>query len=427
MADKTLFVKIKSIFSPAQSRANITSGEDLETSLGKISKWFSDIGSAAFKDVPSSGNAGNSEVVLGNDSRLSDDRTPTAHNQPSSTITAMTGYTKPQSTSAIAATDTLNEAIGKLEKGLDGAGGGLQPGNVDVSTNSVTLTSSSPTATVTLSNATGAVSILCSAENFEATLSGNTITINRTGKYDEEGFVLVTVASDSTHSSNIIAISVHNRGIILCTWSGGSNEAVASMIQAAHNGDINLKNYWSVGDERTVNGITYTLKEGISYRDTSDTTKTSAFKVIFNLGSNNSIAFDNHEESLYVSGRYKTYYVRYTPAPDNSYLNNRRLWFLVKNSSISSSAHYTSIDETVNTWYGNASDIAQYSTRDEPYINGFDGSQDPANVGAWVSTDKYEPAYVNTINRYGTTSTARGTSADPSVVSNIGIIGYFLI
>lgn len=124
MADKTLLVKIKSIFSPAQSRANITSGEDLETSLGKISKWFSDTGSAAFKDVPSSGNAGNSEVVLGNDSRLSDDRTPTAHNQAANTITAMTGYTKPASTSAIAATDTLNQAIGKLEKGLEDAGGG---------------------------------------------------------------------------------------------------------------------------------------------------------------------------------------------------------------------------------------------------------------------------------------------------------------
>lgn len=49
-------------------------------------------------------------------------KAPINHNQPSSTITSMTGYSKPQSTSAIAATDTLNEAIGKLEKGLDGAG-----------------------------------------------------------------------------------------------------------------------------------------------------------------------------------------------------------------------------------------------------------------------------------------------------------------
>lgn len=47
---------------------------------------------------------------------------PTAHNQASNTINAMTGYSKPSSTSAISASDTLNSAIGKLEKALDGKG-----------------------------------------------------------------------------------------------------------------------------------------------------------------------------------------------------------------------------------------------------------------------------------------------------------------
>ena len=45
--------------------------------------------------------------------------TPSAHNQASNTITAMTGYAKPSTAGAIVATDTLNGAIGKLEKGLD--------------------------------------------------------------------------------------------------------------------------------------------------------------------------------------------------------------------------------------------------------------------------------------------------------------------
>lgn len=56
------------------------------------------------------------------DARLSDARTPLAHSQASNTINVMTGYSKPSSTSAIAATDTLNAAIGKLEKALDGKG-----------------------------------------------------------------------------------------------------------------------------------------------------------------------------------------------------------------------------------------------------------------------------------------------------------------
>ena len=44
-----------------------------------------------------------------------------SHNQASNTINVMTGYSKPNSTSAIAASDTLNQAIGKLEKAIDDA------------------------------------------------------------------------------------------------------------------------------------------------------------------------------------------------------------------------------------------------------------------------------------------------------------------
>lgn len=46
--------------------------------------------------------------------------TPAAHNQASNTITAMTGYAKASTAGAISATDSLNTAVGKLEKGLDG-------------------------------------------------------------------------------------------------------------------------------------------------------------------------------------------------------------------------------------------------------------------------------------------------------------------
>ena len=48
------------------------------------------IGTAAAKNVPTSGNASASQVVMGNDTRLTDARTPTSHNQAASTITAGT-------------------------------------------------------------------------------------------------------------------------------------------------------------------------------------------------------------------------------------------------------------------------------------------------------------------------------------------------
>ena len=59
------------------------------------------------------------DYVKTTDSRLTDARTPIAHNQASNTINAMTGYSKPSSTSAITTSDSLNTAIGKLEKALD--------------------------------------------------------------------------------------------------------------------------------------------------------------------------------------------------------------------------------------------------------------------------------------------------------------------
>jgi hypothetical protein len=46
-----------------------------------------DDGTAASRNVPATGNASSTEVVLGSDTRLSDSRTPLAHNQTASTIT----------------------------------------------------------------------------------------------------------------------------------------------------------------------------------------------------------------------------------------------------------------------------------------------------------------------------------------------------
>ena len=61
-------------FTQASTRANIASTESMPTILGKISKWFADLGTAAFKNVPSSGNASTSQVVMGDDTRLTDAR-----------------------------------------------------------------------------------------------------------------------------------------------------------------------------------------------------------------------------------------------------------------------------------------------------------------------------------------------------------------
>ena len=60
---------------------------------------------------------------------------PASHTQASDTITSMTGYVEPESTSAIEVTDNLNAAIGKLERKADNAlekAGGVITGDLEV-------------------------------------------------------------------------------------------------------------------------------------------------------------------------------------------------------------------------------------------------------------------------------------------------------
>ena len=82
------------------------------------------LGTAAALDVAASGNASTSQVVKGNDTRLSDARNAAdvsawakATNKPSyaGSEIPLTGYSEAQSKASVTATDTTNEAIGKLE------------------------------------------------------------------------------------------------------------------------------------------------------------------------------------------------------------------------------------------------------------------------------------------------------------------------
>lgn len=83
----------------------------------------------AFKSTFATGSANGTIAVDGTDVAVkglgsaaytaSTDYAAASHNQASNTINAMTGYSKPSTTSAITASDSLNTAIGKLEKALE--------------------------------------------------------------------------------------------------------------------------------------------------------------------------------------------------------------------------------------------------------------------------------------------------------------------
>mgnify|MGYP002856740375 CR=1 FL=1 len=158
-------------------------------------------------------------------------------------------------------------------------------GNIDLSSENVTVSKTSTTVTVTLSNATGAVSIVKNGDNFNAALSGNTITVTKTGPFAENGTVIVTVAETTIYNATSKTITVTVEGPVLCTWADGTDEEVASMIEAAQNGDIDLTDYWAAGDIREYDGINYMLNTGIEYVDENDQTQTSIFSILYDKGS----------------------------------------------------------------------------------------------------------------------------------------------
>lgn len=98
MANKSISGDVNVEFTEAQSRQSLESGESVKTLFGKLRKWLTDLGTAAFTN--------------------STDYAAASHTQASSTINAMTGYSKPQNYSAISTSDTLNQAVGKLEASL---------------------------------------------------------------------------------------------------------------------------------------------------------------------------------------------------------------------------------------------------------------------------------------------------------------------
>ena len=76
------------------------------------------VGTASQATHAETANKANS-VEWTNVSNKPSEYTPSSHNHSSSNITSMSGYTKASSVSAISTSDTLNNAIGKLEKYIE--------------------------------------------------------------------------------------------------------------------------------------------------------------------------------------------------------------------------------------------------------------------------------------------------------------------
>ena len=116
-------VNVMTGYEKASTAAAIAASDSLNTAIGKLEKGL-------------------------DGKQAAGDYAPTVHNQAANTINLMTGYTKPSSTGAIAVGDSLNAAIGKLEKALDGKQATLDAMSASEATTGTSTTARSITAKV---------------------------------------------------------------------------------------------------------------------------------------------------------------------------------------------------------------------------------------------------------------------------------------
>lgn len=197
---------LKVSFTEAPVRANIATGETLGTSLGKISKIYTDLNAGVGFKVTGTG-ANN--VAAGD------------HSHTSAKITALTGYEVAASYVAVSAADSLNTAVGKLSKGIEDLVDGTTPAQAALS-----ATYSNNGYTTCVHSKNGTVHNIANTGNkqfiaFKSTAifnSGDTFTVNGTAittlktqrgdslsqKFFDTGY-WVTCIYDSTANSLVFA------------------------------------------------------------------------------------------------------------------------------------------------------------------------------------------------------------------------------
>ena len=125
-------------------------------------------------------------------------------------------------------------------------------GVVELSETSVTLDKTTTSTTVTVSNASGEVQVSSNNTSVLTTsISDNVITLTSTGQ-NGNVIVTVTVSETDNYKSASKTISVKCDFLKIVTWADGTYEEISAMLDAHYTGTIDISDYWSVGDVRTI-------------------------------------------------------------------------------------------------------------------------------------------------------------------------------
>ena len=125
-------------------------------------------------------------------------------------------------------------------------------GFVELSETSVTLDKTTTSTAVTVLNASGVVEVSSNNTNaLTASITDDVITLTSTGQ-NGDVIVTVTVSETDNYKSATENITVKCDFLKIVTWADGTYEEISAMLDAHYAGTINVSDYWSVGDVRSV-------------------------------------------------------------------------------------------------------------------------------------------------------------------------------
>ena len=131
-------------------------------------------------------------------------------------------------------------------------------GAATLSKSTVELDSDTLSDVVTISGATGEMTITSSdatvATVAPASMSvpGGSVTISSVNNTSGNATITISVASSQNYNSTTITINVVASFLKIVTWANGTDEEIAAMLDAHYAGSIDITDYWTVGDERVV-------------------------------------------------------------------------------------------------------------------------------------------------------------------------------
>lgn len=105
-------------------------------------------------------------------------------------------------------------------------------------------------------NGDGVLSIVNSDADIASAilLDNNTLTINGNGINSGSTKITISMAASSNYTlASDVVISIDANYLTIVSWSEATDIQVTNMLTAHYNGDIDISDYWSVGDTKTIN------------------------------------------------------------------------------------------------------------------------------------------------------------------------------